>query len=120
MDIAPDVFNLGSFTAITASAIAVVNTVSIGFENTDDWANETGGAMLVYTARPQNPSINFFKGPYRFAALIAGDDTTPPTSPEALTAAFAFEAGQKIFGRVQVTDVDGRLSADATFEAIAS
>lgn len=110
---APTVNDLGSFTAITvASATASNEHVAIAFDNTDAWANEAGAAMLVYVSRPQNPSINFFKGPYQLAGTILGNAMTPPTSPGVVTSPFPFAVGQKIFVRVAVTRSDGRYSLD--------
>lgn len=119
LDVAPSIFDIGSFTAVGTVAAASGNQVAVSFTDTDDWATATGGAMLVWIARPVSETINFFKGPYRFAGSILGDDTTPPTSPAVITSDFAFEAGQKIFTRIRVTQADGRLSADARDFSIA-
>lgn len=111
-DTAPGTFNIGDFgnpniISITAST----NILSLGFVDTDAWLDETGSAMLVYTSRAQNPTINFFKGPYRFAAAILGDDSVPPTTPAAIALAFNVEVGQRIFVKVNVTRLDGRYAA---------
>ncbi len=76
----------------------------------DPWANETGSAMLVLASRARNASINFFKGPYRFAGLIAGDDTIAPTSPQTFTSPFPFAVGQRVFIQTRVSRRDGRLN----------
>lgn len=113
IDDAPVMFNLGSFTEPTvASADSGSQLVAIGFDNTDDWANETGSHMIVYISRPQNASINFFKGPYQFADTIDGDDTTAPTSPAQITAPFTLSLGQVVFVRIRVHRIDGRLSGE--------
>ena len=112
VDTAPLVYNLGSFTEPTATIDTANDEIDVAFTNTDEWAGETGSAMLIYASRPQNLSINFFKGPYRFAGLIPGDDTTPPTSPSPEPLPFDVGAGQRIFWRARVTRLDGRLSAD--------
>ena len=57
-------------------------------------------------------TINFFKGPYQFAARINGDGTTPPTSPAVIASPFPFSAGQRVFTRIVVVRVDGRVSLD--------
>lgn len=111
-DVAPGTFDLGEFTPpVIVSATAATDTLSITFENTDEWANEDDSAMLISISRPQNPGINFFKGPYRFADVIQGDSTTPPTSPAAIVSPFTFEVGQRVFVFIRVTRGDGRLSA---------
>lgn len=110
-DTAPEIFNLGEYTAPTFISATAPTALSIGFENSDAWANEDGSAMLIYSSRPVNTSVNFFKGPYRFAGMIEGDDTTAPTSPAAITAAFPFAAGQKVYIQGRIIRTDGRLSS---------
>lgn len=108
----PTIYNLGDYTDPSLSNITeAAQTVDIGFTAGDDWVGEDDAGMIVYISRPQNPSINFFKGPYQFAGVILGDGTTPPTSPETITAPFAFVAGQKIFIRAVVSRADGRMSS---------
>lgn len=112
IDDAPTTFNLGSLTLPTIiSATAATDILSVGYTNTDPWAIAVGGALMVYTSRPQNPSINFFRGPYRFAGKVAGA-VIPPTSPVAITSPFPFAVGQKVFVRVNAFTADGRLSAE--------
>lgn len=118
-DDAPSVFDLGSFTNPALVATASGPTLDVSFNNTDDWANEDGAAMLVYGSRPQNPTINFFKGPYQFAGRIDGDAITPPTSPTVITSPFAFDAAQKVFAKISVVRADGRLSGNFRLSVLA-
>lgn len=110
VDDAPLVYNVGDFTTPSGALDEANDELDLSFTNTDAWANEDDSAMLVWASRPQNPTINYFKGPYRFAGLIAGDSVTPPTSPAAITLPFAVGTGQRIFYRVAVTRADGRYS----------
>lgn len=93
-----------------SAASAATQNVSIAFTNPGGWANQTGSALLIRLSRPQNPAINFFKGPYRLASVVLGNSTTPPASP--VTVAFPFVAAEDsvihLIGRI--TRVDGRLS----------
>lgn len=112
VDNAPGIFNLGDFTApVMAGPSEAGQTVSFAFDNTDDWANEDDAGMLFQLSRAQNASVNFFKGPYRFAAIVQGDSAVPPVSPVVIPAPFAFIVGQRLFTEVKVTRADGRLSA---------
>jgi len=111
VDGGPTIFNLGAYTNPSFSFDAANDEVDVTFDNTDDWANEDGSSMLIFASRPQNVTINYFKGPYRFAGRIDGDATTAPTSPAAIAAPFAAVAGQRVFVRVSVSRADGRLSA---------
>lgn len=111
-DPGPIVFDLGDFTNPSFAIDEPANEVDVTFTDTDDWANEDSAAMLIYASRPQAPTINYFKGPYRFAAAILGDAITPPTSPAAIALPFPVTAGQRLFFRARVTRARGRLSAD--------
>lgn len=119
-DIAPTTYNLGEFTQPVITAEAAGDTASVTFDNTDEWANEDDSAMVIYASRPQNASINYFKGPYRYMDIVEGDGTTPPTSPASMGLPFAVEAGQKVFFRAIVYRVDGRVSHSFRTVAIAS
>lgn len=101
-------------TSLTASTGVMITT----FTNTDEWADVTGGALLVFMSRPQSPTINGFKGPYRFAGAILGNSGTPPTSPQNITSPFPLTAGQRIFVRFVAVTADGRLTPDVrTFQS---
>jgi hypothetical protein len=106
----PTEFNIGSFTNPSFAIDAANDEVDVTFDDADAWANEDDSAMLVYAGRPVSPSINFFKGPYRLAGIIAGDAVTAPTSPAAVGLPFAVVAGQRVFLKVVVSRADGRLS----------
>lgn len=108
---APIVFDLGTFSDPSFTVDAANDETDVTFDNADDWANEDDAAMLVYASRPQDPSINYFQGPYRLAGVIQGDGTTPPTSPATLSLPFPVVAGQVVFFRTVVSRSDGRLSA---------
>jgi hypothetical protein len=111
---APVIFTLGLFTAPSIT-VDVSSGTSLGFTTTDEWANEPGAGLMIYMGKPQNQSISFFKGPWRLLTTIDGD-SSPPTSPQILTAAqvaagaFAYAADQRIWFRSQVFRHDGRLS----------
>lgn len=121
IDDAPGVQLGAEFTAPTIEALTpAVNSISFGFDDTDAWANETGGAMFVYVSPPTNVTRNFYKGPYRFAAAILGDDTTAPTSPVAITSPFGFAADQRVHVRVNISRADGRRGTDFRLNGDAS
>ena len=112
VDDAPIIFNRGEFTAPTFAIDTVSDEVDVSFTDTDEWANEDDAAMLVYASIPNDPTINFFKGPYQFRANIEGDAITAPTSPAAIGLSQPISAGQRNFFRVIVSRADGRLSPD--------
>lgn len=119
VDAGPTTYTLGSFTNPTITVSHTSPEFSVAFTNTDSWATAVGGAMLIYASRPQSAGIGFFNGPYKFAGKIAGA-VTPPTSPSTIVSPFPLAAGQQVFFRVEVTQLDGRLSAAFRASAIAS
>jgi len=118
VDDAPVVFNMGDYTLPSlGNASEATQTAALAFTNTDDWAGEDEAGLLFYGSRAQNPSINYFKGPYRFAHAIKGDVATPPTTPASITWPFPFADTQRIFAFMRVTRADGRLSSPFRLEA---
>lgn len=121
VDDAPSEYNLGEFTHPTITSVTASTDVAVvAFTNTDSWAGETGSAMLIFCGVPQGRGIQFFKGPYKFATKIAGNNTTPPTSPVNVTLPFNFAVGQKCFLSVTVTRKDGRYSDPFQVVALAA
>ncbi len=118
---APTTFNLGQLAKAQATgATEAGQTISIAFGATipvDPWISEAGSWLAVYVSKPQNASINFFKGPYRVAGSLQGDPT-PPASPLVVTVPFAITAGQRLFTRSVVTYADGRFTSAIRDNAI--
>ncbi len=111
VDAAPIIFNLGDVGPLTiVSATGATDIVSFAFTDTDEWVDEDASALLIYTSRAANPSVNYFKGPYRFAGAVEGDAITPPTTPAAITGAFNIDVGNRTFVFARVSRADGRLS----------
>jgi len=118
VDAAPTVFGLGDFTAPGITSITGSTSVAIvTFEAADDWASEDGAALLVLGSRGQNPTINYFKGPFQYAGSVEGA-ASPPASPQNITIPFGLAAGQKAFLQFRVTRADGRLSASIVLPKI--
>ncbi len=108
---APTQFSLGSYTPPTmVNPSEATQDFLLLFDNTDKWADQNQAAMIVYCSRPQNASVNYFKGPYRLAGRILGQQGTPPPSPATIDTPFPFVAGQKLFIRFNVTRANGRLA----------
>lgn len=109
VDDGPTDYTLPAFTAPTLVVDEAGQEGNLSYTNTDAWAGEVGGAMLLQMSRPQNPTIQYFKNPYRYSGKVAGA-VIPPTSPEAIAVPFPVVEGQKVFAFVRVCRADGRLS----------
>jgi hypothetical protein len=111
IDAAPTHYSLASIQNVTVGTFAVATQdFQVTFNNSDKWATESGGALFILASRPANAARNYFKGPYRYADKVEGDDVTPPTSPATVSAPFAFAVGQVVHVQIRAQYADGRLS----------
>lgn len=108
---APTDYSLaGQDGSLVATVTAAANGISVAFDDNLDWLDETGGGLLVFESRPQNPGINYFKGPWNYLGKVEGDSTTPPTSPATFTSQHSLAVGQKMFLQARIVRADGRVS----------
>jgi hypothetical protein len=108
---APTAFYIGEKDETIAVAISeATQNMSITFDNTKLWANEAGGKLLVYQGHPQNPTRNFFAGPWSLAGVISGAATPAPTSPATMACSKPVAEGQKVWLQLRTLRADGRLS----------
>lgn len=115
VDAPPTVFEMATITLPVPTITAAGTTVSLAYTNTDTWAAEAGGYLLLYASRAQNVTKNFFKGPYRLAGKVTGAGT-PPTSPAVITLPFASgPTGSRQFFRAIALRADGRFSPTLSF-----
>lgn len=121
VDDAPTIFTGGpSDPTLEGAASEATQDLTITFDDTLPWVDEDGAGLLVYISRPQGPTINFFKGPYRFAGSIDGNATLPETSPGTVTAPFVFVAGQVLHVRIVIVGADGRIGPNFRFRSVAA
>ena len=118
IDDGPTTFGLPTLSPVSATFDATADEADVTFVNTDTWANEDDGALAVFFSRPQNPTINYFAGPYRFAGVVQGDSVTAPTSPATLSLPFPIAAGNKVFGQVRALNADGRVTTPFRFSGV--
>ncbi len=111
VDPGPVVFGLADLTPPTATALGGTSDLNLAFDNVDNWANEVGGSLLIQVSRQKQPTINYFRGPWRFADEVLGDPT-PPTSPQLIANPYGlnYTTGNKIFFRATAVRADGRLT----------
>lgn len=118
IDDAPVSFGMADLTTPTLTVSATTDQVTVTFDNTDAWATAVGGHLLVYASRPQNSTVNFFKGPYRFAGRVNGA-VVPPTSPATINLPFVVSPGNQVFFRFLATQSNGQISAPQRIAATA-
>ena len=111
VDVGPIVFELPA-TDPTFS-VAGTQTDTMGTYTYDDtmaWANENNGWMHMFMGQPQNPQRNFFAGPWKLYAAVAGSLGAPPSSPGSTSTPFAMSTGQRVWVYARITRADGRTS----------
>lgn len=84
--------------------------LNVFFDATKPWAKETGAYLLVDMGMPRLHTRNYFGGPWRVAAAIAGVDTTGVSSPQTMLAPFTLTNTQKVWCRATILRLDGRAS----------
>jgi len=119
VDDGPTEFGLAQLSPVSAAITASDDTAAITFVNTDQWATEVGGALLVFGSVGKSPSISFFKGPYRYASKIAGA-VSPPASPQDVVLVDNIANGQKVFLRAIAIQADGRISDPFRFSDVSA
>lgn len=104
-------------------AIAIngaTNQFTITFDDTQDWCSEDGAFMPTMLGTPQNPTRNFFNGPWRFQNFLSGNSGAPITSPAgpfAITA-WTFATGQRGWGFGRIIRADARVSTPFTAPSV--
>lgn len=107
----PSIFEIPAHDPTFAFTISeATQTLTVTFDNAMGWASETGGHLYVFVGTPQNPQRNFFAGPWKYADVVDGDDTTPPTSPATIASPWVVYEGQRIWAYSRISRLDGRLS----------
>lgn len=82
------------------------------FDDNMDWVTEDGGYLAMQQGVPQNPTRNFFAGPWRTCAFLSGIDPGGIASPSLAlpNIGYTITEGQKIWWRAAIIRKDGRVS----------
>jgi hypothetical protein len=119
-DDGPTTYGLPSLSPCSIAAVAPAATIALSFDNTDAWASQADARLCFFLGEPQNATINFFKGPFRYQDGVQGN-AVPPVSPKNLAnGLWVVTAGQHVFARVVVSDEEGRLSVEQVLVCTAS
>lgn len=93
----------GTLTISAAPKRAILSGISVD----DEW-NQPGGALGLYISKPQNPTVEFFKGPYQLAGKLTGG--TVGLTAGTITFSQNLVVGMKTFYRLASSAPDGRPS----------
>lgn len=111
VDAGPTIFALPTFNTLSFSVDAANDEIDVVFDDTEAWVDEDDCGLLIYCSRPQGATINYWKGPYRYADMIEGNSVTPETSPYAAALPFPAEVGHVVHAKCLLSRADGRLSS---------
>lgn len=114
----PTVGGFAGFTSPTPTFVASTGKVSVAFDNTDEWAGEVGGAMLVRAVPIAIlPGVTYYEGPFVYAGKVSGA-ASPPASPVLIDMPSGVDAGLQYAIAVRVVRADGRYSQERIFRGI--
>lgn len=113
------VFSLSPLTLPTVAPSEASQVLTVTYDNTDEWATTSGGALLIYVGREKSVTTNFFAGPYQFAGAILGDTITPPTSPDVvIESPFPMTEGNRLFVRAVGVVFTGRRTTPVKLDPV--
>lgn len=114
----PTTYNLGELGDFVAEAPDVsMQSIELNFDDSMEFANHTGDYLVIWVSRPVAPSINYFKGPFNYADVLAGSTLTPMTSPVSTVPPVApITLGNKLFVKVAALYHDGRMTNSQIIE----
>jgi len=98
------------------SAFSVVanvgaQTLTVTFDDTQDWAAENSAHMIVSMSQPKHSAVNFIGGPFRVVAAMDGSASSGLSSPATLAnLPFVISADQVVGIKARISRNDGRLS----------
>jgi hypothetical protein len=104
---------------LSLSASEATQELTIGFDDTLGWATEDDAWLMLFASRPQNTTIQYFKGPFRYMAAAAGNSAGAPVTPVVLPAPFPFAAGNRLYVKGVILRADGRTSTPFIINALA-
>lgn len=114
VDDAPTQFDRGETGHLVIDEITTSNGATVNVNDGPAWAADDNALFALYAGKPQNASRSYYRGPYRLAYAQTGDSDTQVLSVHAdnpaLSDAWQYVAGQKMFLRAVVMYPDGRTS----------
>lgn len=103
-----------------AIELSEANGITVTFDSTMAWASEGGAGMMIDIGTPQNPTRNFFGGPWRYHGWIGGTIPGPTPSPDGPTpvTCWTLIEGHRVWARASIVRADGRLSTKYTANSV--
>lgn len=96
--------------AFVASISEATQLISVVFDTNLGWVDEDDAVMTIHMNQPRGEGRDFIGPPMRFAGVILGDNTTPPTSPQTIAVPYGVAVSQNTQVGYRIGRADGRLS----------
>lgn len=112
----PVILSLPPHDPLFAVELSEANGITVTFDENLAWTTEGGAGMFITIGEPQNPTRNFFAGPWRYHGWIGGTIPGPTASPDGPTGvtAWTLTEGARVWVRSRIIRADGRLSTPFT------
>lgn len=107
---APTAASNGIYTLPELNDLGGLGTVIVTINTADAWVTEDNAFLAVYVSDRRIPTINFFKGPFRFAGAVAGSSTAPPGAINPFDDPWGSAPKDRRTARTRVAFADGRLT----------
>ena len=96
--------------SLSFSASEATGNLTVTYDDTLPLFDEDDAFMFVFAGSPQVGSKQFFRGPWKYADKVAGDSTTPPSSPATISHPCVITEGQALWIYARLQRADGRIS----------
>lgn len=106
---APTTFTLGRL-GPPAYAHLAGSFIVATFDPTDDWLQHANAGFALFTSPPQPVTVNYYKGPFRYAGSVTGGLPGPPYQALFRPAWFPTPTPCHVWVRGRSIETDGRLS----------
>jgi hypothetical protein len=119
IDAGPTLPGFDTYTPVVPTFQVSAHSLSVAYTNTDEWANEVGGALVVRISPTEFfAGVTFWEGPFIYAGKAVGAGT-PPTSPLVVQySAGRFTTGNQSAIAVRSVRADGRFSKEVIFRGL--
>lgn len=107
----PTIFTTPTFSHPSLTQIPAPGFVRMVFGNTDTWAADPDGALVVFIGHARTANTNFYAGPFRRGIIVRGQTPIPPVVPKLFVDPWGAESPPNKWFRALVFRGDGRVSS---------
>lgn len=118
IDQAPTILTSPSMESLALAVLNVVDDTCVVYVPfSQGWLNQVGGAIIFYASPPRPLTVNFYRGPYQFAAKLPGQPLGPSYTPFTFALPSPATVNERVFIRARQTRADGRIGPSIYLQA---